>query len=80
LVERLVLALTNAGQNVLDPYLGVGSSAVAALKNGRNAYGCDIMPEYVEIANNRIFQLRNGELRVRPMNKPVYEPELKERG
>jgi adenine-specific DNA-methyltransferase len=41
LVERLVLALTDKGDAVLDPYLGVGSSAIAALKNGRKAYGCD---------------------------------------
>lgn len=80
LVERLVLALTHAGQNVLDPYLGVGSTAVAALKNGRHAYGCDIMQEYVDIANERIDMLVKGELRVRPMNKPVYEPPLRERG
>lgn len=80
LVERLVLALTNVGQNVLDPYLGVGSSAVAALKNGRNAYGCDIMQEYIDIANERIALLSRGELRIRPMNKPIYEPVLKGRG
>jgi len=78
LVERLVLGLTNEGDNVLDPYLGVGSSAIAALKNGRNAYGCDIMQEYVDLALERIEMLRNGSLRVRPMNKPVYEPPLKE--
>jgi adenine-specific DNA-methyltransferase len=80
LVERLVLSLTNAGQNVLDPYLGVGSSAVAALKNGRNAFGCDIMNEYIDIARKRIDRLAKGELRVRPMNKPVYEPPIKEQG
>lgn len=79
LVERLILSLTNAGQNVLDPYLGVGSSAVAALKNGRNAFGCDVGQEYVDIAINRIEMLQKGELRVRPMNKPVYEPPIKER-
>jgi adenine-specific DNA-methyltransferase len=78
LVERLVLGLTNPGQNVLDPYMGVGSSAIAALKHRRNAYGCDIMPEYVDIALERIEQLDQGILRTRPMNKPVYEPELKE--
>lgn len=78
LVERLVLALTNSGQNVLDPYLGVGSSAVAALKHGRNAYGCDVMQDYVDIANERIDQLIKGTLRTRPMNKPVYEPDRKE--
>lgn len=74
LVERLVLALTDKGQNVLDPYLGVGSSAVAALKNGRNAYGCDIMPDYINVALDRITQFENGVLRTRPMNKPVYDP------
>lgn len=76
LVERLVLALTNEGDNVLDPYLGVGSSAIAALKNERNAYGCDAMPEYIEIANHRIQQLEAGTLRTRPMNLPIYEPPI----
>src|SRR3546814_10955678 len=78
LVERLVLSMTNPGGNVLDPYLGVGSSAVAALKNGRNAYGCDITEEYVEVALDRIAQLEAGTLRTRAMNKPIYEPPMRE--
>jgi adenine-specific DNA-methyltransferase len=78
LVERLVLALTNPGDSVLDPYLGVGSSAIAALKHKRKAYGCDVLPEYIEIAWERIRQLQAGKLRIRPMNKPVYEPTLRE--
>lgn len=78
LVERLVLALTNIGDNVLDPYLGVGSSAIAALKNERNAYGCDTVREYVDIAKKRLRQLAEGRLRTRPMNKPVYEPPTKD--
>ena len=78
LVERLVLGLTNSGDNVLDPYLGVGSTAIAALKNGRNAYGCDITEEYVEAALDRVARLEAGTLRTRPMNKPVYEPPVRE--
>ena len=78
LVERLVLALTDKGDAVLDPYLGVGSSAIAALKNGRKAYGCDILPEYIDLAKERIAEFRSGKLRVRPMNKPVYEPPPRE--
>lgn len=74
LVERLVLSLTNPGQRVLDPYLGVGSSAIAALKHGRMAYGCDITPQYIDIAMDRIDSFYAGELRTRPMNKPVYDP------
>lgn len=78
LVERLVLGLTNPGDNVLDPYIGVGSSAIAALKNGRHAYGCDITDEYVDVALERVAQFEAGTLRTRPMNKPVYEPSLRE--
>jgi len=78
LVERLVLSLTNPGDSVLDPYLGVGSSAIAALKHERNAFGCDLEKRYVDIAWERIHDLRAGRLRTRPMNKPVYEPSPKE--
>jgi adenine-specific DNA-methyltransferase len=76
LVERLVLALTDEGDAVLDPYVGVGSSVIAAIKHGRSGYGCDVDAEYVEIARQRLLQLRNGVLRTRPMGKPVYDPSL----
>lgn len=79
LVERLVLGLTNPGDNVLDPFMGVGSSVIAALKNGRNAYGCDLVDEYVDIALHRVSQLEDGVLRTRPMNKPIYNPAEKDR-
>lgn len=77
LVERLILALTNIGDNVLDPYLGSGSTAIATIRNERNAYGCDILPDYIDLANERVAQLLLGELRIRPMNKPIYHPERK---
>jgi len=77
LIERLVLALTNEGESVLDPYVGVGSSVVAALKHNRQAYGCDLEKKYIDIAWDRIHQLREGNLRTRPMNKPVYDPNSK---
>ncbi|MEX0954005.1 MAG: site-specific DNA-methyltransferase [Rhizobiaceae bacterium] len=76
LVERLVVSLTDPGEAVFDPYMGVGSSVVAALKHGRSGFGCDIVPEYVKIARQRVRELRSGKLRTRPMNKPVYDPSL----
>ena len=76
LVERLVLSLTNEEDDVFDPYVGVGSSVIAALKHGRNGYGCDISEEFVEIAHDRIRSFRNGTLRTRPMSRPVYDPKL----
>ena len=74
LVERLVLAMTDDDDAVLDPYMGVGSSVIAALMHGRRAYGCDNVPEYVDIARQRVGQLRAGRLRTRPMGKPIYDP------
>lgn len=76
LVERLVLSLTSPGESLLDPYMGVGSALVAALKHGRNAYGCDVEQKYVDIALSRIAELEAGTLRTRPMGKPVYDPAL----
>lgn len=74
LVERLVLALTDEGDAVLDPYAGVGSAVIAAIKHGRIGYGCDIVDEYIRFAWERIHQFRAGILRTRPMGKPVYDP------
>ncbi|GAB5507332.1 MAG: site-specific DNA-methyltransferase [Rhizobiaceae bacterium] len=76
LVERLVLSLTDAGDTVFDPYMGVGSSIVAALKHGRSGFGCDITSEYVTIARQRVRDFKAGKLQTRPMNKPVYDPSL----
>lgn len=76
LIERLVLSLTDEGDFVFDPYMGVGSALVAAIKHGRCGYGCDIVEEYVSIARERVGLLRKGELKTRPMNKPVYDPSL----
>ena len=74
LVERLVLSMTDPGDAVLDPYMGVGSTVIAAVKNGRSGYGCDIDAKYVQIAQQRLQQLANGTLRTRPMGKPIYNP------
>ncbi len=74
LIERLVLALTDEDDWVLDPFLGVGSTAIAALIHGRKAIGAEIMPDYVEIARSRIALAEKGELKIRPMERPVYEP------
>lgn len=76
LVERLVLSLTDEGDSVLDPYMGVGSAIVGALKHNRIGYGVDVVQEYVDVAWQRVHELRAGTLQTRPMNKPVYDPSL----
>ncbi|MCY3565597.1 MAG: site-specific DNA-methyltransferase [Gammaproteobacteria bacterium] len=76
LVERLVLSMTDEEDSVFDPYMGVGSAVIAALMHGRTGYGCDTSSEYVEIARKRIDELQAGTLKTRPMNKPIYDPNL----
>lgn len=74
LVERCVLALTNEGDWVFDPYAGVGSTLIAAVKNNRRAIGYEKELPYVEIAHQRLAAFFNGELAIRPLGKPVYVP------
>jgi site-specific DNA-methyltransferase (adenine-specific) len=54
LPERLIRLYTYAGDVVLDPFLGSGSTAVAAARNGRRYVGYDTDPEYAQIARERI--------------------------
>lgn len=74
LVERCVLALTNENSWVLDPFAGVGSTIIAALKNNRNAVGIEKEKEYCDITESRISELFNGKLRYRPITKPIHSP------
>lgn len=74
LVERCVLALTNENDWILDPYAGVCSTAVAAIKNNRNAYSIERDESYCNIAAKRISDLRNETLKLRPMTQKIYEP------
>lgn len=79
LVERCVLALTNEDDWVLDPFSGVGSALLAALKNNRRAFGCEKEEEYVKIAHQRIADLYSGALPYRQLGKPVHQPTGREK-
>ena len=54
LVEHLVRLFSAPGQVVLDPFLGSGTTAVAAANEGRFCVGIENNPDYIEIANRRI--------------------------
>jgi len=76
LVERLVLSLTNEGQWVFDPFLGAGTTIIAALRHNRRGIGAEIVPKYVNIARERIQLELEGKLRTRPMGKEVFNAAL----
>jgi len=79
LVERCVLALTNEDDWVLDPFGGVGSSVIAALKHNRRGMAIDREPKYLKIAKERIKSFYAGTLKIRPLGKPVHKPTGKEK-
>jgi site-specific DNA-methyltransferase (adenine-specific) len=54
LLERIVLMSTDPGDVVLDPFLGTGTTAIAAKTLGRHFVGIDIDPEYAKIADEKI--------------------------
>lgn len=54
LFKRLIEISSNPGDIVLDPFIGSGTTAAAAVELGRDFYGSDLDPAYVKIANERI--------------------------
>ncbi|MEM3449556.1 MAG: site-specific DNA-methyltransferase [Nitrososphaerota archaeon] len=79
LVQRLILALTNEGDVVLDPFGGVGSSALAALLLDRKAISVDKEERYQEIALDRIRSMVNGTLKIRKIGTKIYVPTGREK-
>lgn len=79
LVERCVLALTNEGDWVLDPFSGVGSALLAALRRNRRAIGCEQDSQYVTLAKQRVKDFYAGSLPYRPLGKPVHQPTGREK-
>jgi len=74
LIERLVLSLSDEGDWVLDPFLGTGTTIIAAIRHVRKGVGAEIVPKYINLARDRIKQEIAGTLRTRPRNKPIYDP------
>lgn len=74
LIERLVLSLTDTGGLVVDPFMGAGSTAIAAFRHGRRAAGAEIVDKYVDLSTHRLRLEAEGRLATRPMNRPVYSP------
>jgi DNA modification methylase len=79
LAERCVLALTSPGELVLDPFVGTGTTAIAAAKHGRRAVGIDFEMKYLEIARQRYGLLTSGVLNERPIGRPVMWPDQNQR-
>jgi len=54
LAERLIRMFSFAGDTVLDPFAGTGTTAMAAVATGRNSVGVEIEPKYLALAEQRL--------------------------
>lgn len=71
--QRLIKALTSQDGLVLDPFMGSGTTGVAALIEGRRFVGAEIQTDYYNIAVKRLKDAAEGKARIRE-DKPVAEP------
>ena len=60
LLERIILASTNEGDLILDPFMGSATTGVAALKHNRKFVGIEKEKEFVELAEKRLSAIKGG--------------------
>lgn len=56
LLEHIIKIASNENDVIFDPFMGVGSTGVAALKNNRKFIGCEIEKEYFDATLERIYK------------------------
>lgn len=56
LAERLIRLFSFAGDTILDPFVGCGSTSLAALNSGRSSLGVEIEPEYIRLARETLHR------------------------
>ena len=71
--QRLIRALTDDNALVLDPYMGSGTTGVAAIVENRRFAGAELQPDYYDIATERITDAINGKAKIRD-DIPVVAP------
>uniref|UniRef100_UPI0035C9A637 DNA-methyltransferase n=1 Tax=uncultured Sphingomonas sp. TaxID=158754 RepID=UPI0035C9A637 len=74
LAERCVLAFSDIGDTVMDPFVGAGTSVIAATRAERKAIGIDRSAEYVALTQERVKALRAGDLALRQSGNSVRGP------
>ena len=76
LAMQLVRAFTNAGNLVLDPFMGSGTTGVAALLEGRRFVGAELLKKYYAVAERRCVEAIKGTAKYRSPDVAVYVPDL----
>jgi adenine-specific DNA-methyltransferase len=74
LAQRLIRALSPVAGSVFDPYAGVGTTNCAAVLEGRAGLGSEIDERFFQLGVDRIQSALDGELKFRPIDKPIASP------
>lgn len=62
LLELLIKKSSNEGDVVLDPFMGSGSTAIAAINSNRKYIGFELDEQYIEVTNKRIEERKSGQM------------------
>lgn len=79
LAERCILAFTNAGDLVLDPFAGTGTTPIVAHALQRRGLGVELSAAYADLARERRRMFEAGDLSMRPSGVAVRKPKVSER-
>lgn len=74
LVERCVLAFTDENDTVLDPFAGVGSAGIAALRHNRHSILIEKDKDYYRMGLEQIEAWKTGKLKVRKIGTEIHTP------
>lgn len=70
-----IKAVCPKGGLVFDPFMGSGSTGVAAAIEKRRFLGCELQAKYTKIARQRLKEARSGQAAYRPFEQPIHEPQ-----
>jgi modification methylase len=76
LAERLVKMFSFAGDTVLDPFAGAGSTAIGAIRAGRHSISIEIEPRYLELAHQNVLREARVQRHVGAVNASVANVSL----
>ena len=82
LFERMILASSEPGDAVLDPFVGSGTSLRVCQQTGRRGLGIDVNPEYIEMTRERLAEVFTGfdsiDERMKRVPNDLNDPEYRE--
>jgi DNA modification methylase len=70
-IDRVLTLWSNPGENILTPFMGVGSEVYGAVMNGRRGIGVELKPSYFRQAIKNLADAENA--RLRPKNQGLLE-------